>query len=106
MDVGVDKTMNHFLARIEDQYNTEEYFVESCYKGESKYSSRTLLKDLSLDIFFKKNNFIILSGKRYTYCTSSDGKRKIKLVDLDHTDDTEVKIINHYLEDRWEKVEW
>ncbi len=106
MDVGVDKVASHLYGRIEDRYNVEEFFVDSCYKGESKFSSRTLIRDLSLELFFKKNNYIILSGKKYTYCSISDGKRKIKLVDLNHTDEKEVKIINHYLEDRWEKVEW
>jgi hypothetical protein len=106
MGVDVDKVTTHFLGRVEDRYNVEEYYVDSCYKGENKYSARTNIRDLSLEIFFRKNNYIFIGGKRYTYCTASEGKRKIKLVDLNHTDEKEVKIINHYLEDRWEKVEW
>lgn len=78
---AVDKVRDLFLNRIENNYNQEEYFVESCFKNETKYSNRITTLDLFLELFFRENNHIILDGKKCVYC-DDDVIRRIKVAHL------------------------
>ncbi len=90
MTATVDRMKHLFLERMEDKYNQEQYFIEGCYKNETKYSSRIALIEASLSIFFKENNYLILLGRKCPYCTV-DVRRKIKLAALS---DNKVGTIN------------
>ena len=55
MSALVDK----FMKRIEDRYNEDMYFIESCFASDSKLSKRIKLMDLQLAILHEKNKDIV-----------------------------------------------
>ena len=108
MNVGVDKLVNSYLTKVDDRFHQDYYFVDNCSK-ENKFSLRTNIKDLSLQIFFEKNNFIEIGCKISPYCIQENVNRKIKLIN-NKTDNEEFTIVNNYLtkivDDTWDKIEW
>ena len=106
MIVDVDKLKGNFLNKMNDLYNRDVYFVESCYKFPNKYSLDDSILDDHLRIFFEENNKIVLEGKMVKYC-DTDSKRKIKLINIQEEITPEVNIVNNYIvDDKWEKTEW
>lgn len=82
MIVDVDKLRDSFLDRIEDKYNQEEYFIDGCFKHDTKYSERIALYDSWLELFFRENNHIYILGQKCVYCVADSSKRKVKLAAL------------------------
>lgn len=108
MSVDVDKTIHKFLNRINDKYNSEVYFLETCYKFPDKYSALISLTDLSLQIFFEQNNKIDLCGEIVTYCKKGTN-RTIKLMDItDDVNQAEFNVVKNYIIERdvWEKSQF
>lgn len=74
MSARADKLKNLFLKRMEDKYNQEQYFIEGCFKNETKYSARIALLEASLSILFTENNYLISCGNKEPYATVESGK--------------------------------
>lgn len=96
-----------FLNKINDIFNQEVYFIESCYKFPDKYSANFSVMDAHLRVHFDDNNKIVLStGKTVKYC-DKDINRKIKLNNITIETSTDVNIINNYItEDKWKQIDW
>lgn len=108
MTVDVNKLKSDFTSKINDMFNEETYFIETCKKFPSKYSLENEVMDLSLRIFFEENNMIDLCGKTLKYCMVEGTKRRIKLVNIsDEVNSPDVNIVNNYIiEDNWKQIDW
>jgi len=107
MVVDVDKIKNSYLSNMNELYNAETYFVQTCTKFPTKYSLEYQIMDESLRIFFEENNKIIICDKMLKYC-DRDSKRKIKLADISsEVESPDITIINNYIiEDKWNQIDW
>ncbi len=61
MNVNVDNLKDQFLDIIEDMYNKDYYFINSCNSKPNKYSPKQNLKMLSLQIYLEENNKITIN---------------------------------------------
>jgi len=107
MSVDVNKLKDRFTDKMNDLYNQDVYFVESCVKYPEKYPLKHILNDLQLQIFFEENNKIVLSGKCVKYC-DKDSKNIIRLINIsDEVGSPDINIVNNYIvDDKWEKTDW
>lgn len=106
MNVDVDKLIDGFLNKMNDLYNQEVYFIETCYRFPFKRSLKVVSLDDSLRIFFEENNKLDVCGKMLKYC-DKDSRRKIKLADISDEVGTDINIVNNYItEDKWETIAW
>lgn len=95
-----------YLNRIEDRYNEDQFFIESCYSKESKELRKITIRDIALRLYFDKNNYIRLNGKDHKYCKKDENLRKMKVVNLSTSkDDQTIKVVKK-IEDTWEKTDW
>jgi len=107
MNVDVNKLTDSYLNKMNDLYNKETYFVESCYKFPSKYALEHAALDESLQLFFEHNNKLILCDEMVKYC-DKDSKRKIRLYDIsnDVLYPELPPVTNYIVQDTWKKIEW
>lgn len=107
MVVDVDKIKNSYLSNMNELYNSETYFVESCTKFPTKYSLEYQIMDDSLRIFFEENNKLILCDQMVKYC-DKDSKRKIRLYDISNEiyQPDLPEVTNYIVMDTWKKIEW
>ena len=105
MSVDVNKLLDKFLNKMNDMYNSEVYFVDSCVKFPDKSSAPFSLMDLSLQLYFEKNNKIIFCGECVKFCTK-DSKRKLKILTLSDVDSPDVIVNNYIIDDTWNKIDW
>ncbi len=98
---------DEFLNRINDVYNKEVYFLETCYKFPNKASALYSMLDAHLRAYFQENNKIVLScGETIKYCEKGIN-RKIKLTNISIETSTDVNIVNNYItEDKWNQIDW
>lgn len=109
MNVDVNKIREKFLNRVNDNYNEEVYFIESCYKFPDKYTSRVQLMDLSLQLFFEQNNKIVLDCCGLVPYCKKGTKRKIKLANIsDELNQPDINIVKNYIieKDVWEQSQF
>ena len=106
MSVDVDKLKVSFSNKVNDLYNQDVYFVDSCYKFPNKYSLEGSILDDQLRIFFEENNKIVLEGCIVPYCTM-ESRRKIRLINIaTGTNMPEVEVENYVIENTWRKIDW
>lgn len=107
MSVDVDKIKDKFLNRINDKFNSEVYFLDTCRKFPEKYPLHVYVSDLSLRIFFEENNKISLCGTFMKFC-EKDAKKTVKLAALNNDiSSSDVTTINNYIvEDKWNQIDW
>lgn len=93
MSAIVDKLQKEFISKIEDRFNEDYYFVETCHPS-TIYSRNVELMNISMKIYLLKNS-----------CQSpvQETIQKIQLNDLEIPN---IIINNKTVDDKWEKIEW
>lgn len=106
MNVSVDRLKTNFISRMEDQYNTDHYFIESCY-NENRYSKEVNLKDLALQIIFEEGNYTYINGCKTILCTGKDkDDDAISVIHIKAPEKEKIISNTYIVDDTWEETQW